>query len=68
MENKIEKSKLFSKEGAGQKKSASFEKFVIEDCQNQDQGESASNNLVVRMDKSRRNNIFLNFEHYHSII
>lgn len=30
------------------------DKFCIEDFQNQDQGEEASNNLVVRMDKSRR--------------
>ena len=39
------------------------DKFVIEDFQNQDQGEEANNNLVVRMDKSRRKLNFLKILH-----
>lgn len=61
MKSEVKKSKLFSKyqENKQIKKENSPEiedRFVIEDFQNQDQGEEFNNNLVVRMDKSRRNN------------
>lgn len=76
MKSEVKKSKLFSKNKSNNqiKKENSPEledKFVIEDFQNQDQGEEFNNNLVVRMDKSRRNlykfnkNIYISYNNRH---
>ena len=57
----MKKSNLFFKKGANNHNNncnnpnLNDDKFVIEDFQNQDQGEELDANLVVRMDKSRRN-------------
>ena len=75
MTNVVKKSALFARKadvGAAslglnncKNPNCNDDKFVIEDFQNQDQGEEANNNLVVRMDKSRRKINFLQiFTHF----
>lgn len=74
MTNVVKKSALFARKpdvGAAslglnncKNPNCNNDKFVIEDFQNQDQGEEANNNLVVQMDKSRRK---LNFSQYSSL-
>jgi len=72
VENSIKRSILFGKKSKGgtsnlnncKNPNCNDDKFVIEDFQNQDQGEEANNNLVVRMDKNRRISNFFFFFNY----
>ena len=62
MKNIVKRSLYFNNKTPGmnsninncKNRNSNDDKFVIEDFQNQDQGEEVINDLVVKMDKSKR--------------